>query len=298
MKKKLKLGIPKGSLEAATIALFKKAGFDISVQARSYKPGCDDEELDILLSRPQEMAKYITDEVVDCGLTGYDWICESGRVSRLREICELRYSKSSFSPARWVIAVPDDSKIKKVSQLKGRRISTELTNVLKKWLSKKGVKCAVDFSWGATETKAGTLADAICELTETGQSLRNSRLRIIAEVLTSTTRFVCSRKAYADRWKRQKMEDIAMLLKGALIAGDLVGLKMNVPLKCKGSIGGPDKVERILTKYSNPTVSTLAAGGVAMEVVVCEKTARKIIPELKKAGAADIIEYPLNKVVR
>jgi len=290
MKKILKIGIPKGSLEEATVALFRKAGFEISRVSRSYKPSCDDEELEVLLIRPQEMAKYITDGVVDCGLTGFDWICESGL--KVKEICELNYSKSSFLPAKWVLAVPDDSKIKRVEQLNGKRISTELMDVLKKWLSKKGIKAKIDFSWGATETKAGTLADAIFELTETGESLRNNRLRIIAEVLVSTTRFIASSAACRDNWKRQKMEDIALLLKGALKAEGLVGLKMNVA----GGLTG--KVEKILTKYSNPTQSRLAKGGLAMEVVLREKTVREIIPQLKKAGATDIIEYPLTKVIR
>jgi len=290
MKKILKIGIPKGSLEEATVSLFRAAGFEISRLSRSYKPSCDDEELDVLLIRPQEMAKYVTDGVVDCGLTGFDWICESGL--KVKEICELNYSKTSFLPAKWVLAVPEDSKIKNASELKGKRISTELVGVLKKWLSKNGIGAKVDFSWGATETKAGTLADAIFELTETGASLRNNRLRIIAEVLVSTTRFIASSAAYGDKWKRQKMEDVAMLLLGALQASGLVGLKMNVAAGLTG------KVEKLLTKYSNPTESRLAKGGLAMEVVVREKTAREIIPLLKKAGATDIIEYPLTKVIR
>ncbi len=291
MKRKLKLGIPKGSLENSTVALFGKAGFNISVKTRSYSPGCDDDEIEVLLIRPQEMAKYITDGIVDCGLAGQDWILESGL--KVKEICELNYSKSSFGPAKWVIAVRNDSKIKRVSQLRGKRISTELMNVLKKWLAGKGVKAKIDFSWGATETKAGTLADAICELTETGESIKRNNLRIIDEVMVSTTRFISSPAAYNDAWKKSKMEDIALLLKGALKAEGLVGLKMNV------SARSVKPVEKILKKYSNPTTSPLAfGGGMAMEVVLMEATARKIIPLLKKAGAADIIEYPLTKVIR
>ncbi|PKM99183.1 MAG: ATP phosphoribosyltransferase [Elusimicrobia bacterium HGW-Elusimicrobia-2] len=289
--RKLKLGIPKGSLENSTIALFGKAGFNISAKSRSYSPDCDDDEIEVLLIRPQEMAKYITDGIVDCGLAGFDWILESGL--KVKEICELNYSKSSFGPAKWVIAVRNDSKIKKVSQLAGKRISTELMNVLKKWLVKKGVRAKIDFSWGATETKAGTLADAICELTETGESIRRNNLRVIDEVMVSTTRFISSPSAYSDSWKKSKMEDIALLLKGALKAEGLVGLKMNV------SAGRVKKVEQILKKYSNPTISSLAfGGGMAMEVVLMEVTARNIIPLLKKSGAADIIEYPLTKVIR
>jgi len=291
MKRKLKLGVPKGSLENSTVALFGKAGFNISVQSRSYSPACDDDEIEILLIRPQEMAKYITDGVVDCGLAGWDWIEESGL--KVKEICELNYSKSSFGPAKWVIAVRNDSKIKKVSDLSGKIISTELMSVLKKWLAGKGVKAKIDFSWGATETKAGTLADAICELTETGESIRRNNLRIIDEVMVSTTRFITSPAAYKDTWKRSKMEDIAMLLNGALKAEGLVGLKMNVSSDCV------NPVEKILKKYSNPTTSPLAfGGGMAMEVVLMEVTVRNIIPLLKKAGASDIIEYPLTKVIR
>ncbi|MBA3065280.1 ATP phosphoribosyltransferase [bacterium] len=291
MKRKLKLGVPKGSLENSTVALFGKAGFNISVQSRSYSPACDDDEIEILLIRPQEMAKYITDGVVDCGLAGWDWIEESGL--KVKEICELNYSKSSFGPAKWVIAVRNDSKIKKVSDLSGKIISTELMSVLKKWLAGKGVKAKIDFAWGATETKAGTLADAICELTETGESIRRNNLRIIDEVMVSTTRFITSPAAYKDTWKRSKMEDIAMLLNGALKAEGLVGLKMNVSSDCV------NPVEKILKKYSNPTTSPLAfGGGMAMEVVLMEVTVRNIIPLLKKAGASDIIEYPLTKVIR
>lgn len=291
MKKTLKIGIPKGSLEKATISLFRASGFEISVTSRSYKPSCDDEEIEVLLIRPQEMAKYITDGVVDCGLTGFDWICESGL--KVKEICELNYSKSSFLPVKWVLAVPDDSKIKRVEQLNGKRISTELVGVLKKWLSKKGIKAKVDFSWGATETKAGTLADAIFELTETGESLRQNRLRVIAEVLTSTTRFICSSPTYVDKWKRQKMEDIAMLLQGALAAEGVVGLKWNLrSLQL-------DSFRRILPAGKKPTISQLSdVGWMAMEVVLPEKKVREIIPKLKKAGATDIIEYPLTKVIR
>jgi len=291
MDKKLKLGIPKGSLEESTMNLFAKAGFVISVKSRSYKPFCDDPELDILLCRPQEMAKYITDGIVDCGITGYDWICESGLA--LKQICELKYSKSSSAPARWVIAVPEESKITKVSDLNGKRISTEMMGYLEKWLSEKGVKAKIDFSWGATETKAGTLADAIFELTETGESLRRNRLRIIAEVLESTPRFVASFKSYRDTWKKNKMQDIALLLTGALAAFELVGLKMNLK---KNRLAA---VKKVLPAGKMPTVSPLTSPGwVALEVVIGEKTAREIIPNLKKAGASDIIEYLLTKVVK
>ncbi len=288
--KKLKIGIPKGSLEEATVALFKKAGFDILRKERSYKPVCDDEELDVLLVRPQEMAKYISEGILDCGLAGYDWILESG--FKVKQICELKYSKSSFAPARWVIAVPEESPIKSVRQLNGKRISTELTGVLKNFLARKGIKAKVDFSWGATETKAGTLADAIFELTETGVSLRRNRLRIVAEVLVSTTRFVSSFRAYRDKWKRTKMEDVAMLLEGALKAQGLVGLKMNVKT---GELAG---VLKILPALKKPTVSRLSDDKwSAVEVVLPEKTARGMIPVLKRAGACGIIEYPLTKVV-
>jgi len=288
--KKLKIGIPKGSLEESTIALFKSAGFEILRHSRSYKPTCDDEELDVLLIRPQEMAKYIVDGIVDCGLAGYDWILESGL--KVKEICELCYSKSSFQPARWVLAVPMNSPIRKLSDLKGKRIATELVNVLKRYLKKNKVNAEVDFSWGATETKAGTLADAIFELTETGESLKRNGLRIIDEVLVSTTRFIASYKAYKDRWKREKMENIALLLRAALRAKDMVGLKMNVPRKKLL------RILKLLPALKKPTISQLAdENWIALEVIIPEKQSRDLIPILRKAGARGIIEYPLNKVV-
>jgi len=288
--KKLKLGFPKGSLQESTQELFKKAGVRIYTSDRSYFPNCDDEELEIMMVRSQEMARYVQDGVFDAGLTGFDWICESG--ASVKEVCELIYAKSGFRPVRWVLAVPKDSKINSVKDLRGKRVATELVNYVKKYLSKNKVKAEVEFSWGATEAKAPALVDAIVELTETGSSLRANNLRIVEEVLTSTTRFIANNKAWADPWKRKKIENLAILLKGALAAEGMVGLKMNVSEK------NLKKIESILPALKKPTISKLdMTGWVALEVIIEEKTVKKILPELKRAGAEGIIEYPLNKVI-
>src|SRR6266513_72507 len=227
--KKLKLGLPKGSLQDATIEIFKRAGVRVHASERSYFPSCDDDELEIMLVRSQEMARYVADGVFDAGLTGQDWILESG--AKVHEVCELLYAKSGFRPVKWVLAVPNDSPIKTVKDLEGKRIATELVGVVKSYLAKHKVKAEVEFSWGATEAKAGTLVDAIVELTETGSSLRANKLRIIEELLTSSTRFISNPEAWKDSWKREKMENLAMLLQGALAAEGMVGLKMNVQQK-------------------------------------------------------------------
>jgi len=288
--KKLRLGLPKGSLQESTMELFRKAGFRIYPGERSYFPACDDEELEIVLVRSQEMPVYVADGVFDAGLTGYDWICETG--AKVKEVCELVYAKSGFRPVRWVIAVPKDSPVRSVKNLRGKRIATELVGVVKKYLARKGVKAQVEFSWGATEAKAPLLADAIVELTETGSSLRANNLRIVEEVLSSTTRFIANLNSWNNQWKRQKIENIAMLLKGALNAEGMVGLKMNVSEK------NLSRIKEILPALRQPTVSPLEeAGWLALEVVLPEKIVKKIIPELKRAGAEGIIEYPLNKVV-
>jgi ATP phosphoribosyltransferase len=288
--KKLKLGLPKGSLQEATIEIFRRAGIRVHASERSYFPGCDDEELDIMLVRSQEMARYVADGVFDAGLTGYDWVMESG-VS-VHEVCELLYAKSGFRPVRWVLAVPNDSPIKSVKDLEGKRIATELVGVVKKWLAKNGVKADVEFSWGATEAKAGPLVDAIVELTETGSSLRANKLRIVEELLTSSTRFIANEASWKDDWKREKMENLAMLLQGALAAEGMVGLKMNVAQK------DLEKVMKLLPAMKRPTISSLSESGwSALEVVIEEKTVKKLIPQLKRAGAEGIIEYPLNKVI-
>ncbi len=288
--KKLKLGLPKGSLQESTIEIFKRAGIRVNASDRSYFPGCDDDELEIMLVRSQEMARYVADGVFDAGLTGHDWVMESG--AQVQEICELMYAKSGFRPVRWVLAVPNDSPIKSVKDLEGKRIATELVGVVKKYLEKHKVKAEVEFSWGATEAKAGFLVDAIVELTETGSSLRANKLRIVEELLTSSTRFISNIESWKDTWKREKMENMAMLLQGAIAAEGLVGLKMNVAEK------NFDAVMKILPAMKRPTISPLSEKGwSALEVIIEEKTVKKLIPQLKRAGAEGIIEYPLNKVI-
>ena len=288
--KKLKLGFPKGSLQESTTELFRKAGIRIHASERSYFPSCDDDELEIMMVRSQEMAKYVEDGVFDAGLTGFDWICESG--AKVKEVCELVYAKSGFRPVRWVLAVPQNSSIKSSKDLQGKRVATELVNYVKKYLAKRKVKAEVEFSWGATEAKAPSLVDAIVELTETGSSLRANNLRIVEEVLTSSTRFIANSTSWKDSWKREKIENLAILLKGALAAEGMVGLKMNVADK------DLDKVMKVLPALKKPTISHLSIPGwIALEVIIEEKTVKKILPELKRAGAEGIIEYPLNKII-
>lgn len=287
---KLKLGIPKGSLQDATIKLFAKAGFNMIVGRRSYFPFIDDKEIEPMLIRAQEIPKYVASGVIDAGLTGMDWVKENK--AKVKEVAELIYAKEGMKPVKWVLAVPNDSKIKNVKDLQGKRIATELVEVTKEYLKKKKVNAKVEFSWGATEVKPPYLADAIVELTETGASLRASNLRIVETIMESTTRLIANKKAYSDKWKKAKIDSIALLLKGALNAEGKVGLKMNymesyIPL-----------TGFFLKMGINPTVSPLADGkGCAIEVIIEEKKVRDLIPKLKKAGATDIIEYPLNKVV-
>lgn len=287
---KLRLGLPKGSLQESTMELFRRAGIKIHIGERSYFPTCDDEELEIMMVRAQEMARYVQDGVFDAGLTGFDWILESG--AKVHQVCELIYAKSGFRPVRWVLAVPQRSKIKTVRDLRGKRIATEAVNVVKKYLKRKGVRASVEFSWGATEAKAGVLVDAIVELTETGSSLRANNLRIVDEIMTSTTRLIANPRAWKNSWKRQKIENIAILLQGALAAEGLVGLKMNIKEK------DLKKITNILPALRKPTISRLSSPGwVALEVVLEERILKKILPNLKRAGAEGIIEYPLNKVI-
>ncbi len=286
----LRLGLPKGSLQESTLRLFRKAGYIISVSSRSYYPVFDDPEIESMLIRAQEMARYVEDGHLDCGLTGKDWILEQN--ADVVEVAELRYAKEGFRPVKWVIAVPMDSKIKTIKDLEGKRIATELVGFTKRYLKQKGIKAEVDFSWGATEVKPPHLADAIVELTETGASLKANNLRIVETMIESTTRFIANKKAWQDKWKRQKMENIALLLRGALTAEEKVGLKMNVPE------GAFKKVLALLTAMHSPTVSPLSdKGWYAIDVVIDERTVRDIIPKLKKAGASGIVEYPLNKVI-
>lgn len=286
----LKLGLPKGSLQETTLDLFRKAGIRIYPSERSYSPTCDDEELKIVLVRAQEIAKYVEQGVFDCGITGYDWICETN--AQVKEIGELIYAKSGFRPVRWVLAVPENSPMRTVKDLQGKRIATETVNVVKKYLTKNKVRARVEFSWGATEAKVPDLADAIVEITETGASLEANNLRMIDEVLISTPRLIANKKAWKNSWKRKKMKDLYLLLKGALNAEGMVGLKMNLEEKNLA------KIMEFLPSLKRPTVSRLTLPGwIAIEVVLEEKQVKKIIPKLKEAGAEGIIEYPLNKVI-
>lgn len=290
MKNILRLGLPKGSLQESTLKLFRKAGYNISVDSRSYYPVFDDPEIEALLIRAQEMSRYIDDGVLDAGLTGKDWILEQG--ADVHEVAELNYAKGGLRPVKWVIAVPNDSKIKNIRDLKGKRIATELVGFTKKYLRSQGIRAEVDFSWGATEVKPPYLADAIVELTETGSSLRANNLRIIETILVSSTRFVANKKSWKDKWKRRKMENIVLLLRGALSAEEKVGLKMNVPDRSM------KRVMTLLSAMHSPTISPLSdRGWNALEVVIDERIVRDIIPKLKSVGASGIIEYPLNKVI-
>lgn len=290
MSKILKLGLPKGSLQESTLKLFRKAGYHVSVSSRSYYPSLDDSEIAAMLIRAQEMAGYVENGVLDCGLTGKDWILEQN--ADVYEVAELIYAKEGLRPVKWVIAVPNNSRIRTVKDLEGKRIATELVGFTKRYLKSKGIKAEVDFSWGATEVKPPHLADAIVELTETGTSLKANNLRIVETILESSTRFIANKKAWRDAWKRRKMENIVLLLKGALAAEEKVGLKMNVP---KSSLR---RVMSLLSAIHSPTISPLSdKGWYALEVMIDEKTVRDIIPKLKMAGASGIVEYQLNKVI-
>jgi len=286
----LKLGIPAGSLQEATGELFRRAGYKITFNSRSYFPSIDDEQIECMLIRAQEMARYVQDGVLDAGLTGYDWIMENG--ADVHEVAELVFSKVSRRPVRWVLCVPETSPVKSVKDLEGKRIATEAVGLTTRFLAERGVKAKVEFSWGATEVKPPKLADAIVEVTETGSSLRANQLRILEEVLTSTPRFIANREAYADPWKRQKIDDIVLMLKGAMAAEGKVGLMMNVPR---------DRVQQVLSllpALQQPTISSLADDAwVDINTVLDESVVRNIIPRLKSAGARGIVEYPLNKVI-
>lgn len=286
----LKLGLPKGSLQNATFELFQKAGFRIRVGERAYVPSIDDPEISCMLIRAQEMASYVEKGILDAGVTGHDWICECN--AKVSEVADLVYAKQGFKPVRWVLAVPENSRIKSVKDLKGKRIATEVVNVTKQYLKKRNVQAQVEFSWGATEVKPPQLVDAIVELTETGSSLRANHLRIVDTVLESTTKLIANREAYKNPWKRQKLEGLKILLLGALAAASRVGLKMNVPKK------NLPQILSILPAITSPTVSHLAdEKWVALETILSEKLVRDLIPKLKKSGAEGIIEYPLNKVI-
>jgi ATP phosphoribosyltransferase len=285
----LKLGIPAGSLQKATVDLFAKAGFHISESERGYLPDIDDNQMQPICLRAQEMSRYVADGVLDAGFTGYDWIMENE--SDVEEVCELIYSKATSGPTKWVLAVPEESKVKKPQDLKGGIVATELVNVTRKYFADKNIDVKVEFSWGATEVKA-RLVDAIVELTETGTSLRENNLRIIDTLITSTTRFIANKKAWQDEFKRGKIENIAILLKAAIDARSRVGLKMNVKKSDLQSI------LKILPAEKSPTVSSLADSDyVAVEVVIEDRVERTLVPDLKRAGASAIFTYPLNKVI-
>ena len=289
--KVLKLGLPKGSLQEATFKMFRKAGFNVSVSERSYFPSIDYAEIEPVLLRAQEMSRYVQDGALDCGITGADWILENN--SDVARITDLVYAKQSLNKVRWVLAVPENSGIRTIKGLAGRRIATELVNVTRKYFRKNKVKVDVEFSWCATEVKVKAgLVDAIVELTETGRSLRANKLIEIATICESTTQFIANNKAYKNSWKKSKMEQIALLLKGAIAAEEKVGLKMNARKKDLKNILA------ILPALKKPTISGLSEEGwVAVETVIDERVVRRLIPELKKAGACGIIEYPLNKVI-
>lgn len=287
---KIRLGIPKGSLQDSTLRLFGNAGFAIRVDERSYKPSINDDEIECLMIRAQEIPKYVEQGVLDVGLCGEDWIQESG--AAVEEVAELVYSKNGFGKVRLVLAVPDDSPLRSVKDLEGKRIATELVRVTQAYLAKNGVKAEVEFSWGATEVKAPDLVDAIADLTETGSSLRANKLRVIETILESSTKLIANSASYKDDWKKEKIDNIALLLSSAILAEGRVGLKMNVDKQ------DLDAVVALLPALKNPTVSDLYdKKSVAVETIVEEKIVRELIPKLKKAGAQGIVEYSINKIV-
>jgi ATP phosphoribosyltransferase len=286
----LKLGIPKGSLETATIDLFRRAGFNIAMSSRSYFPVVDDPELECMLIRAQEMARYVEDGVLDAGLTGRDWVEENE--AQVETVADLIYAKQSFGRVRWVLAAPDASPYRTVQDLKGKVIATELVSTTRRYLALKGVQAKVEFSWGATEVKPPELADAIVEVTETGSSLRANKLRILETVLESNTQLIANRDSWINDWKRRKLEDIKMLLEGAMNALGKVGLMLNTR---RDDLAG---VLSVLPALKNPTISQLSdESWVAVNTILEETTVRNIIPRLKEAGAQGIVEYPLNKIV-
>lgn len=287
----LRIGLPSGSLQSATVELFAKAGYRIRIPDRSVFPQWDDPGISSVLFRAQEISRYVVDGVIDCGLTGHDWVVENGNAGDVVEICELEYSRASSNPANWVLAVPEESPVQKVEDLAGKIVATELVNTTRKYFAGKKVPVTVEFSWGTTEIKARIL-DGIVDITETGSSIRANNLRIIDTILSSTTRFIASKTAWNDPAKREKMENIAMLLRGAIDARSKVGLKFNLPEDKLAEIA------RILPAERSPTVSKLNEGGwIAIEVILGEKQERELVPKLKRAGATGIITYPLNKVI-
>jgi len=288
---KLKLGLPKGSLQESTIRMFKKAGFSINISERSYLPSIDDPEIEPMVLRAQEMSKYVEDGAIDCGITGEDWIEENN--SSVIRVADLIYAKQSLVPVRWVLAVPECSSIRNIGDLKGKRVATELVNVTKSFLKKNRVNASVEFSWGATEVKVSAgLVDAVVELTETGRSLKAHNLKEVATICRSTTQFIANKKSFKNAWKKNKIFQIVTLLKGAIEAENMVGLKMNVRAK------DLNKILKLLPALRNPTISSLSKKDwFALETVIDEKIVRNIIPKLKEFGAEGIIEYSLNKLI-
>ena len=287
----LRLGLPSGSLQNSTVELFGRAGYRVSIADRSVFPRIDDDKISAVLFRAQEISRYVTDNIIDCGLTGHDWVVENGNENDVVEICELEYSRASLNPIRWVLAVPEESGVTSPEELKGGVVATELVNVTRRYFASRKIPVTVEFSWGTTEIKA-RLLNAIVDCTETGSSLRANNLKIIDTLLKSTTRFVANKEAWATPWKREKMENLALLLKGAIEARSKVGLKMNVP-EAKLT-----EVLAFLPAEKSPTVSRLAdTAWVAVEVILEEKQERELIPRLRRAGATGIITYPLNKVI-
>jgi ATP phosphoribosyltransferase len=286
----LKLGIPAGSLQEATARLFGRAGYQITFASRSYYPHIDDPEIHCTLIRAQEMARYVQDGSLDCGLTGHDWIEEND--AKVVEVAELVFSKVSRRPVRWVLAVPNDSPVQSVKDLQGKRIATEVVNLTRRWLASHGVTAQVEFSWGATEVKPPRLADAIVEVTETGSSLKANNLRIVCDIMQSTTRFIANERAYAEAWKREKIDDIVLMLQGAITAEGKVGLMMNARRADLQAVIG------LLPAMQSPTISSLSdPEWVAVNTIIDESIVRHIVPRLKGAGARGIVEYPLSKII-
>ena len=286
----LKLGIPAGNLQEATAELFKKAGYNIKFSSRSYYPEIDDSEIECMLIRAQEMARYVEQGVLDAGITGYDWILENN--AQVHQVCELMFSKVSRRPVRWVLCVPNDSPVTSVKDLEGKRIATEAVGMTRQYLEKHGVKAQVEFSWGATEVKPPKLADAIVEITETGNSLRANNLRIVDELMQSTTRMIANNSSWEDSWKREKLQNIALMLQGCLAAEGKVGVMMNVRRSDLAA------VIRELPALQKPTVSSLSdPDWVDVNTIVDESFVRKIVPRLKAAGAKGIVEYPITKII-
>jgi len=288
--KRVRLGLPKGNLQNTTEMLFKRAGYDLRIAERSYYPKIDDPEIECVLIRSQEMARYVQQGVLDAGITGIDWVLESR--ARVKQLADLRAPWPNYGPVRWVVAVKEDATIRKPADLAGKRIATEIVNLTRRYLSKHGVRAQVEFSWGATEVKPPLLADAIVDVTETGSSLRANNLRVLDVVQESTPRLIGNRAACAEPWTRQKLERIALLLRGAILAADRVGLMMNVPR------AHLDDVVAILPALGTPTISPLAdARWVAINTVIEERKATELLPRLREAGARGIVEYPLNKII-